>query len=96
MIILKVALEQEKKETQEMLSIYHRYTKHQATKAEIREANKQFADILKGLSLSIFVILPFAPVTIPILIKVAKRVGVDLLPSAFNHDVKKIENKKKE
>lgn len=96
MIILKVALAQEKKETQEMLLIYQRYTRSQATKEELREANKQLTDILKGLGLGIFIILPFAPITIPVIVKVAKIVGVDLLPSAFNGGVRKADKKKKE
>jgi len=84
--MLKLALSQEKAETKEMLSTYKKYTKKQATPEEITEANKQLVDILKGLGLGVFAILPFAPITIPILIKVGKRVGVDILPSSFNRD----------
>lgn len=88
MIMLKLALSQEKAETKEMLSTYKKYTKKQATPEEITEANKQLVDILKGLGLGVFAILPFAPITIPILIKVGKRVGVDILPSSFNREQK--------
>lgn len=90
MLFLKKSLEQEKSETKEMLMIYKRYTQRVATKEEMREANKQFIDIVKGLGLGMFAILPFAPITIPLILKLAKLVGVDILPSSFYN----IENKK--
>lgn len=86
MIMLKLALSQEKAETKEMLSTYKKYTKKQATPEEMIEANKQLMDILKGLGLGVFAVLPFAPITIPILIKIGKMVGVDILPSSFNRE----------
>jgi len=89
MIALKLALSQEKAETREMLSIYKKYTKNKATPEELLEANKQFIDILKGLGLGVFALLPFAPITIPILLKIGKMVGVDILPSSFNRDKNK-------
>ncbi len=47
-------------------------------------ANEQFLDILKGLGLGVFAVLPFAPVTIPLVVKLGQWVGVDVLPSSFN------------
>lgn len=86
MVSLKIALSQEKVETKEMLSIYKKYTKRQASPDEMTLANKQFMDILKGLGLGVFAVLPFSPITIPVLIKLGKMVGVDILPSSFNKD----------
>jgi hypothetical protein len=94
MISLKIALSQEKVETKEMLSIYKKYTKRQANQDEMALANKQFMDILKGLGLGVFAVLPFSPITIPILIKLGKVVGVDILPSSFNKEKKEIPTKK--
>ena len=84
LLILKVALAQEKQETKEMLAIYRRYTLRQASKQELSEANQQFGDILKGLGLGVVAVLPFAPITLPLVVKLAKVVGVDILPSSFN------------
>lgn len=84
MIALKCALEQEKLETKEMLEIYKRYSLGRAQKSELKTANAQLVDILKGLGLGVFAILPFAPITIPIIVKVGQLVGVDVLPSSFN------------
>lgn len=83
MLRLKLALLQEKAETKEMLAIYRRHASGQATKEELAVANEQFLDVLKGIGLGIFAVLPFAPITIPILVKLARMVGVDIIPSAF-------------
>ena len=85
MVTVKWALAQERQETKEMLDIYRRYTRGNATKHELKVANEQFVDILKGLGLGVFAILPFAPITIPLVVKIAKLVGVEVLPSSFSH-----------
>ncbi len=85
MLVLKDALSQEKQETKDMLVTYKRYTRRQASQEELIQANKQFADLLKGLGLGMFAVLPFAPITIPVVVKLGKVVGVDVLPSSFNN-----------
>ena len=92
--MVKLALAQEQDETKEMLSIYRKYTKRQASDVEMKIANEQFLDLLKGLGLGVFAILPFAPITIPIVVKVGSMVGVDILPSSFNKDKKNRVTKK--
>lgn len=84
MLLLKAALNQEKDETREMLIIYRQYTKGQASKEQLAKANEQFLDVLKGIGLGVFAVLPFAPITIPVVIKVGQWVGVDILPSSFS------------
>ncbi|SFB98053.1 hypothetical protein [Pseudoalteromonas denitrificans] len=84
MLQLKVALAQETLETKEMLVIYKRYTQKQASSEELKVANQQFLDVLKGLGLGVFAVLPFAPITIPVIVKLGKVVGVEVLPSSFN------------
>ncbi|WDD98897.1 hypothetical protein [Thalassomonas actiniarum] len=84
MVRVKIALAQEKTETKEMLVIYRKYTQGNASEAEMKMANKQFLDVLKGLGLGVFAVLPFAPITIPVMIKVGRWVGVDIIPSSFS------------
>ena len=84
MVALKIALAQERQETIEMLTIYRHYTQGQTSKEELKRANEQFVDILKGLGLGVFAVLPFAPITIPLVVKLGRMVGVDVLPSSFN------------
>ncbi|MBB1274269.1 hypothetical protein [Psychromonas sp. SR45-3] len=83
MIKLKIALAQEKQETILMLTTYKNYTQGLASKAEMKMANEQMVNVLKGLGLGVFAILPFAPITIPIIIKLGRLVGVEVMPSAF-------------
>lgn len=94
MLRLKIALSQEKAETKEMLSIYRRYTMRQATPEEMTIANQQFLDVLKGLGLGVFAILPFAPITIPVMIKLGRLVGVEILPSSFSDGKKSVKKNK--
>ena len=86
MLLLKTALSQEKAETKAMLNIYRKYTQGQASKEEIKIANQQFGDVVKGLGIGVFAILPFSPITIPIMIKLGRMVGVEILPSSFNQE----------
>jgi hypothetical protein len=83
MLHLKEALEEEKKETTAMFIIYQKYTQGFATKEEIKIANRQFVQLLKGLGLGVFAILPFAPITIPIVVKLGRLVGVEVIPTTF-------------
>jgi hypothetical protein len=54
----------------------------------MKQANQQFIDVLKGLGIGVFALLPFSPITIPLVIQVGKWVGVDILPSSFKQDNK--------
>ena len=45
MLLIKVALMQEKAETKEMLKTYRKYSVGQANKEEMRMANEQFFDV---------------------------------------------------
>jgi len=98
MVALKIALAQEKQETKEMLITYRRYTQGQTNKVELKRANEQFVDILKGLGLGVFALLPFAPLTIPLVVKLGQLVGVDVLPSSFsmNKPIKEIDQQNQE
>jgi hypothetical protein len=84
MFNFKEALGQEKDETIEMLGIYRKFTTRQASKSEMRIAHTQFFDLLKGTGLGVFALLPLAPITIPVVLKLGKVVGVDLMPTSFS------------
>jgi hypothetical protein len=49
----------------------------------MKEANQQFIDIIRGLGLGVLVVLPFAPITLPFVVKLGEKIGVNVLPSAF-------------
>jgi hypothetical protein len=88
MIRLKFALAQEKDETRQMLRIYQHYVTGEVSKAELARANAQLADVLRATGLGIFAILPFAPVTIPLIVKLGRKLGIEVLPSAFSPSAK--------
>ncbi|WP_158968077.1 hypothetical protein [Paraglaciecola sp. L3A3] len=84
MLLIKRALRQETDETKSMLKTYRKYSQGQASKEEMIEANAQFFDVIKGVGIGIFAVLPFAPITIPLAIKLGRMVGVEILPSSFS------------
>ncbi len=84
--LIKNALAQEGKETKEMLEIYYKYSSGEATKEEMDKANEQFQDLVKTLGIGFVAVLPLAPLTIPFLVKIGKRYGIDILPTSFKKD----------
>lgn len=83
LLVIKQALAQEKEETREMLATYRKFTQGDASEAEMKVANEQMVDVIKGLGVGIFALLPFSPITIPFIIKLGKRFNIEVLPSAF-------------
>lgn len=79
-------LAQESKETKRMLEIYFNYTRGKASEEDLQFANKQFGDVLKTAGLGVFLVLPAAPITFPLIIFLGKKLGVDILPSSFKKD----------
>jgi len=86
LLTFQAALAQEKKETVDMLITYKNLSINKASKEEIKEANAQFFDLLKGTGLGVFAILPFAPITLTLIIAIGRKMGIELLPSAFVED----------
>tara|TARA_B110000503_G_C7078512_1_gene384049 strand:+ start:307 stop:606 length:300 start_codon:yes stop_codon:yes gene_type:complete len=74
-----------------MLSTYQQFTKGRASKLEMEEANKQFIDVIRGLGLGVLAVLPFSPITLPFVVKLGERIGVNVLPSAFMTDLQENE-----
>ena len=80
---LKVALAEENEETQKMLEIYYRFTIGETEEGEMERANEQFRSMLKTIGLGFLAVLPFSPVTIPLIVKLGKTLGIDILPNSF-------------
>jgi hypothetical protein len=66
-----------------MLVTYKRFTKGQASKLEMQEAHRQFVDVIRGLGLGVLAVLPFSPITLPFIVKLGEKIGINVLPSAF-------------
>lgn len=77
---LQAALRLEAVAVQDMLEIYYRYINGEATQEQMEQANADFRNFLKTLGLGALIIIPGSFVTIPIIVKMSKSVGIDILP----------------
>ncbi|RZO96241.1 MAG: hypothetical protein EVA50_01900 [Gammaproteobacteria bacterium] len=85
---LKEKLTEETESSRAMLKTYSDYVKGEATDEELDKANNQLNEILKDLSLGLMTFIPFAPITIPMIAKFAKKHNIDLLPEWFKDSLK--------
>ena len=85
---LKEKFTEETESTRTMLKIYSDYVKGEASNEDIEKANKQLNEILKDLSFGLMAVVPFAPITIPMIAKFAKKHNIDLLPEWFKDSLK--------
>ena len=81
---LKLILATESEQTSKMLDIYKKYISgEEITKSEMETANTQFADIIKNAGLLGVFALPGGLVAIAFLVKVGKKLGIDILPKSY-------------
>jgi hypothetical protein len=85
---LKEKLTEETESSRAMLKTYSDYIKGEATDEDLDKANNQLNEILKELSLGLMAVIPFAPITIPMIAKFAKKHNIDLLPEWFKDSLK--------
>jgi hypothetical protein len=85
---LKEKLTEETEPSRDMLKTYSDYVKGEATDEELDKANNQLNEILKELSLGLMAVIPFAPITIPMIAKFAKKHNIDLIPEWFKDSLK--------
>ena len=85
---LKEKLAEETEPSRNMLKTYSDYIKDEATVEELEKANNQLNELLKDLSLGLMTVIPFAPITIPMIAKFAKKYDIDLLLEWFKDSLK--------
>ena len=85
---LKEKLTEETESAPEKLKTYTDNENGDATEDDLEKANKQLNEILKDLSLGLMALVPFAPLTIPMIAKFAKKHNIDLLPEWFKDSLK--------
>ena len=85
---LKEKLTDETESSRAMLKTYSDYLKGEASEEELEKANQQLNEILKDLSLGLMAVIPLAPITIPMIAKLAKKHNIDLLPEWFKDSLK--------
>ena len=87
--LLKVTLKQETESSREMLKTYYSFTQGNTTKEDLEKANKQLNIVLKELGFGALSILPFAPITIPLVAKLARKYDIDIVPDWFKDSLNK-------
>ena len=86
---LKNILASESQETTEMLEIYRKYAAgEEVDKTAMDKANNQFTDLIKNVGLIGVFALPGGMVAIPLLVKLGKKLGIDILPKMLQGLVK--------
>lgn len=63
-----------------MFGTYRRYLRKEASEEDLEEANKAFRNLLKTLGLGTLFLLPGGMITIPLVVKLGQRFGVELMP----------------
>jgi hypothetical protein len=63
-------------------NVYQKSLRREASKEELERANAYFRDYLKMAGIGTLLILPGAPLTIPLAVKIGRAMGVDILPEA--------------
>jgi hypothetical protein len=77
---VKDGLAKETKENKEMLNIYYRHTRGEASSEEMDKANEQFRNLMKTLGMGTLLLIPLSPITIPTFVKLGKLFDIDILP----------------
>ena len=80
---LKDSFLEESEENKKMLDVYIKSIEGEASDDEIDYANNQLNQIFKSLGLGVLTVLPFSPVTIPLVIKKAQELGIDIIPNWY-------------
>ncbi len=88
---LRHVIQQEGKESREMLKIYLDYSQGKATKEQLEVAHEQFRDILRATGLGVLLFLPFAPITLPFILKLADKLDIQILPSSMKEEIEDIQ-----
>jgi len=67
-----------------MLEIYRKYAAgEEVDKPTMDKANSQFTDLIKNVGLIGVFALPGGLVAIPLLVKLGKKLGIDILPKSY-------------
>ncbi|MCH2264555.1 MAG: hypothetical protein MK371_06615, partial [SAR86 cluster bacterium] len=73
----------------EMLKTYYSFTQGDATEEELQKAKQQLDVLLKELGFGVLTILPFSPITIPLVARLARKYEIDIVPEWFKDSLKK-------
>ena len=87
--LLKVTLNHDTESSREMLKTYYSFTQGNTTKEDLEKANKQLNIVLKERGFGVLTVLPFSPITIPLVAKLARKYDIDIVPDWFKDSLNK-------
>lgn len=77
---LQNGLRSEAKSVGAMFATYGRYLRKEATEKDLEEANKAFRNVIKTLGMGTLFLLPGGLITIPLVVKLGQRFGIEFMP----------------
>jgi CRP-like cAMP-binding protein len=77
---LQRGLKSEARSVRKMFGIYQHYLRQEASEEDMEEANAAFRNLLKTLGMGTMFLLPGAVITIPLVVKLGQRFGIELMP----------------
>ena len=80
---IKDSFIEETDENRQMLDIYMKHIDGSASDNEIKKANHQLKQVFKSFGMGILLILPFSPISIPYVLKIAKELEIELIPDWY-------------
>ena len=89
LVLLQITLKQDTESTKEMLKTYYSFTQGNVNEEELEKANKQLNIFLKEIGFGVLTILPFSPITIALVARLAKKYQIDIVPEWFKDSLKK-------
>ena len=89
LVLLQITLKQDTESTKEMLKTYYSFTQGNVDEEELEKANKQLNILLKELGFGVLTILPFSPITIALVARLAKKYQIDIVPEWFKDSLNK-------
>ena len=87
---LKTILSREGDETRFMLDVYKNSLLGNGDEEEMRLANEKMRDLLKMVGLLPLIAAPGAVITIPLVVTVAKKFNLNIIPRAFSLEVSEL------
>ena len=87
--LLKATLKHDTESSRAMLKTYYSFTQGNTTKEDLEKANKQLNIVLKELGFGVLTMLPFSPITIPLVAKLARKYDIDIVPDWFKDSLNK-------
>jgi len=87
--LLKATLKHDTESSREMLKTYYSFTQGNITKEDLEKVVEMMKKDEKELGFGALTMLPFSPITIPLVAKLARKYDIDIVPDWFKDSLNK-------